>query len=241
MHSINRDLVRPPFYLQSTIPLTLLHSYRFRPSTNFHYLTGLSEPDSTLLLISSPSSPLGYTSTLFLPPLHPSEPLWSGARPGPPGAVATFGVDEAYGSDELGRRLEALRGEGKWLVELPPLASESPSAAPYAPRVSARRGRLSKLFGVAAAGDGEPKPTKFAGGDVPPHIVLHEMLTTGKASALGEVVERLRVVKSARELAVMKRACDLSAAAHTDVRPLSRNSSAAGVGADCGFCFWGSR
>jgi intermediate cleaving peptidase 55 len=53
--------------------------------------------------------------------------------------------------------------------------------------------------------------------DDPPHLLIAAALAGGKAKPLENEVQRLRVVKSERELRLMKKAADMSAAAHTEV------------------------
>ncbi len=52
----------------------------------------------------------------------------------------------------------------------------------------------------------------------PPHFILHEALKSGHAKPLEKEIQKLRVVKSKRELEVMKIAGDISSEAHTKVR-----------------------
>jgi Xaa-Pro aminopeptidase len=78
--------------------------YRFRPDSDFHYLTGLAEPDAVLVLRPGRTPEL----TMFVRPRDRQAEVWSGRRPGPEGAVAQHGADEAHAIDELTRRLPTL-------------------------------------------------------------------------------------------------------------------------------------
>ncbi|MDY7228851.1 aminopeptidase P family protein [Hyalangium rubrum] len=93
--------------------------YRFRPGTDFYYLTGNTEPDCVLVL--QPKEGGGHTDILFVEP-NPGRSdatfftdrvkgeLWVGPRLGVPESKARFGVDEARGLPELKDFLSGLHG-----------------------------------------------------------------------------------------------------------------------------------
>ncbi|HYO68848.1 MAG TPA: aminopeptidase P family protein [Archangium sp.] len=93
--------------------------YRFRPGTDFYYLTGNMEPDCVLVL--QPKEGGGHTDILFVEP-NPGRSdstfftdrvkgeLWVGPRLGVKESQASFGVHEARGLHELPGFLEGLRG-----------------------------------------------------------------------------------------------------------------------------------
>ena len=95
-------------------------NFRFRPGTDFFYLTGSHEPDSVLVLLPEGQ---GHRQVLFVDP-NPGKSnatfftdrvkgeLWVGARRGVPESQAWFGVDE-----------------GRSLADLPAFLSEL--AAPF--------------------------------------------------------------------------------------------------------------
>lgn len=82
--------------------------YRFRQSSDLHYLTGFSEPESTLVL--RPGAPEGQRVTLFVRPRDPEREVWDGRRAGVDGACREFGADQAFPVAELERRLPELLG-----------------------------------------------------------------------------------------------------------------------------------
>jgi Xaa-Pro aminopeptidase len=96
--------------------------HRFRPGTDFFYLTGNTEPDSVLVMV--PSKKGGHVDLLYVEP-NPgrSDPtfftdrkkgeLWVGPRLGVPGSQRRFGVDEARSLADLPRLLEKLDGKRK--------------------------------------------------------------------------------------------------------------------------------
>jgi Xaa-Pro aminopeptidase len=101
--------------------------YRFRPGSDFYYLTGNLEPDCALVLVPRPEG--GHRDVLFVEP-NPgrADPtfftdrnkgeLWVGPRLGVEQSRARFGVDECRGLAELlpflggtaGQKQRVLRG-----------------------------------------------------------------------------------------------------------------------------------
>ncbi|HLT40882.1 MAG TPA: aminopeptidase P N-terminal domain-containing protein [Enhygromyxa sp.] len=82
--------------------------FRFRPDSDFHYLTGLEEPGAVLVLRPTPDSADGIDFTMFVRPRDREAEVWSGRRIGPLGAVERFGASEAFDLDELDERLPKL-------------------------------------------------------------------------------------------------------------------------------------
>ncbi|SEU35517.1 aminopeptidase P family protein [Stigmatella erecta] len=94
--------------------------YRFRPGTDFYYLTGNTEPDCVLVL--QPKEGGGHTDILFVEP-NPGRSdatfftdrvkgeLWVGPRLGVKESQARFGIHEARGLPELKGFLAGLHGE----------------------------------------------------------------------------------------------------------------------------------
>ena len=82
--------------------------YRFRQSSDLHYLTGFSEPEATLVI--RPGAPEGQRVTLFVRPRDPAREVWDGRRAGIDGARRDFGADQAFAADELEQRLPELVG-----------------------------------------------------------------------------------------------------------------------------------
>src|SRR6202158_103545 len=93
--------------------------YRFRPGSDFYYLTGNLEPDCVLVM--QPKEGGGHRDVLFVEP-HPGRSdstfytdrnkgeLWVGPRLGVEESRIRFGVDECRGLPELGATLGSLRG-----------------------------------------------------------------------------------------------------------------------------------
>ena len=88
--------------------------FRFRPDSDFHYLTGLREPGSVMVLRGG-STP---KFVLFVRPRDAQAEVWSGRRVGPEGATAHFGADEAHPLADLAAQLPKLL-DGAPEVHLP--------------------------------------------------------------------------------------------------------------------------
>jgi Xaa-Pro aminopeptidase len=96
-------------------------TYRFRPGSDFYYLSGNLEPDCVLMLV--PKVGGGHTDVLFVEP-NPGKTnstfftdrmkgeLWVGPRLGVEQSRARHGVDEAKGLPELKSVIGSLHNEG---------------------------------------------------------------------------------------------------------------------------------
>ncbi len=76
--------------------------FLFRFDSYFHYLTGFTEPNATLVVTGDGKS------TLFCAPKDMEREIWDGFRLGPTAAPAALGVDAAYSSAELDALLPKL-------------------------------------------------------------------------------------------------------------------------------------
>jgi Xaa-Pro aminopeptidase len=88
--------------------------FRFRPDSDFYYLTGLAEPGAVMVLRPGHDPEL----TLFVRARDPEKEVWSGRRIGPEGATAAFGANKAFPLEELRKELPALL-DGVRAVHLP--------------------------------------------------------------------------------------------------------------------------
>ncbi len=73
-------------------------THPFRQDSDFHFLTGFTEPDAVAVL--DPVGPEPFT--LFVRPRDPEQEAWNGLRAGVDGAVERFGADAAHPVEELG-------------------------------------------------------------------------------------------------------------------------------------------
>ena len=81
-------------------------SHAFRQDSNFWYLTGFNEPESTLVLLISESKDV--QSIAFVPKKDALKEIWDGYRAGPNGAVKDHGFDLAFDNTEIDERLPDL-------------------------------------------------------------------------------------------------------------------------------------
>ena len=72
--------------------------YPYRQDSDFHYLSGFSEPDAVLALI--PGREQGET-ILFCRERDAERERWDGARAGTEGAVRDYGFDDAFPVDDI--------------------------------------------------------------------------------------------------------------------------------------------
>lgn len=127
---------------------------------------------------------------------------------------------QAYSHAELSSMLPSyLSGAAHVYASLPPSPSPSASSQPFTPPPPRRRSSLLKLFSPVESKNADPNP--FVRGD-PPHLMLAAALASEHAKPLERAVQQLRVRKSPAEIKLMKRAADLSAAAHASVMRFAR-------------------
>ncbi|GAB2898496.1 aminopeptidase P N-terminal domain-containing protein [Uliginosibacterium flavum] len=79
----------------------------YRHDSYFYYLTGFTEPESTLVLIATDSE---TRAVLFCRAKHEEREIWDGFRFGPAAACERLGCNEAFANEELAERLPALLG-----------------------------------------------------------------------------------------------------------------------------------
>ncbi len=90
--------------------------YRFRPDSDFWYLTGFAEPESVLVLLPGTGADAprngrtnsGRRSVLYLRDRDRDREIWTGRRLGVAAAPAALGVDEARPIEALWRELPEL-------------------------------------------------------------------------------------------------------------------------------------
>ncbi len=157
--------------------------FRFRPDSDFHYLTGIEEPNSILVIRPGEADPDAVDFTLFVRPRDREAEVWSGRRIGPSGALERFGASEAFDLGELDERLPKLI-DGCETVYLP--LGRWPELDTAVLRAAGHLRRRNR--------EGSTPPQRY--GDA--------------ADLLGE--DRLR--KDAAGLDSLRRAIDISAAAH---------------------------
>ncbi|KAM0749701.1 Creatinase/aminopeptidase [Meredithblackwellia eburnea MCA 4105] len=180
--------------------------YKFRQATNFWYLTGWEEPDSFLVLGDDAK---GYKMTLFSPQKNPYDEMWHGARSGREGAMEVFGADDAVDIAHLAFRLKSLLHSSSNTFSSPPLYIDIPGVTPSS-RTRLRPSTKTKSILEFLV----PTNSTSSDTDEVMEIVTGQKGNRPIKSAAIEV-EKLRLIKSPAELRVMRRAADISSAAHS--------------------------
>lgn len=153
--------------------------YPYRHDSYFYYLTGFTEPEATLVLVSGAKP----QAILFCREKNPEREIWDGYRYGPAAAQEHFGFDAAYSIDQIDLELPKL------MTNMPTLFYALGSDAKLDARI---QNWLSGVRAQIRAGISAP----FAAMDV--RVLLNEM----------------RLIKDADEIALMQRAATISAHAH---------------------------
>jgi Xaa-Pro aminopeptidase len=113
--------------------------YPFRQSSDFWYLTGLTEPDAVLVI--GPGQP----DRLFVRPKHPEQEVWTGRRMGPDHVKHRLGIDQGYPLEALDTELKTLLAEIAW-VEYPFGCQKSTAIVDQAIKAKGLRSRRSDLL-----------------------------------------------------------------------------------------------
>ncbi|MBL8178693.1 MAG: aminopeptidase P N-terminal domain-containing protein, partial [Bryobacterales bacterium] len=87
--------------------------HEYRQDSNFYYLTGIEEPDGTLVLM--PGN-VGRKAFLFLPARDAMAEHWNGKRLSVEEGKAQSGVADVHGAGELAPFLEAMFSGRPWLA-----------------------------------------------------------------------------------------------------------------------------
>ena len=81
-------------------------SHAFRQDSNFWYLSGFNEAESTLVLLVNEKN---YVKSIaFVPEKNELKEIWDGYRAGPEGAMKDHGFDLAFNNTEIDQRLPDL-------------------------------------------------------------------------------------------------------------------------------------
>lgn len=154
--------------------------YRFRPHSDFVYLSGFEEPES--ILVVAPGRTEG-PFVLFVRPRDEAKEIWNGRRAGVQGAVERFGADSAYPLEELDEVLPGLLKDATSVYfDLGADRDLDRRLLGHVAKLRRQRGRPS----AAPTAIRDPRP------------ILHAM----------------RLIKSSEEIALLRRACAITAEAH---------------------------
>jgi len=161
--------------------------YRFRPASDFYYLTGFREPDSILVLLPESVE----RTVLFLRENDKHAEIWNGRRLGIERAPDALGVDAAFSIDEFWDRLpELLVGHGRVIQRM----GEEPERDRLLGDV------LSELRETSGKA-GKTVPTSWSG----PDELLHEMRLFKSAGEVEEMRRASRITHEAH-IAAMREA-----------------------------------
>ncbi|KAF9526256.1 peptidase M24 [Crepidotus variabilis] len=164
-------------------------AYKYRPSSNFWYLTGFEEPDSAVVL-EKDSSSRGYKMTLFCSGTDSSKEKWDGANTSLADAKTIFAAEESLSISSLSSHLNSLLSSASHVFFDPPT-----------PRPPTRNKTKRLLRYLSGPSDTEKE--------------LLEDLPSSMRRPLAPLLGKLRLVKTEAELGVMRAAADISARAHT--------------------------
>jgi Xaa-Pro aminopeptidase len=103
-----RRIGRSSVAIFPSAPLTTRNAdveHEYRQESDFYYLSGFEEPNSTLVL--APGN-LKHKFVMFVQPKDRKREIWTGWRAGPEAAVHEYGADCAYTNDKLDKELPKL-------------------------------------------------------------------------------------------------------------------------------------
>lgn len=160
---------------------------KFRQNENFMYLTGVEIPDSALLLV--PNGYKGAKEWLFLPAPNPFYDQWTGPRPAISQETADlFGVERVANINDFQKVVSEIFKNEDF------------------------KKSGEKLYTVIP-------PSNYTSLAREEHFVdqVHKLSTTVNLNAIAPTLGNLRMVKTEAEIAMLKRAIDITALAQADV------------------------
>lgn len=162
--------------------------YLYRQDSDFWYLTGI--PDSDAIAVFRPKAADGRRYVVFVRPRDARVESYEGPRAGPAEAAAAYGADEAFSSEEFLDRMvrydATSRSFAGYLAGVEKLFLSDGGDVEWADRV---RGEVARMRAR----------------DVGPSTVVDAR----------ELLHEMRVVKDPEEIALIRRATEISARAHT--------------------------
>jgi Xaa-Pro aminopeptidase len=177
--------------------------YEFRQESNLLYLTGVDQPDTTLVLVSTPNGPREF---LFIRAADPFRELWEGRVLTSDEAREHSGVQQVFAQ----RRTEAF---DQFIAGL--FGGGSSSAVPeFSAAVAAAGARLFLLDRMPSQG-GEPSDP-----DAVPRVrwarTLLQQFPTVRVMHAAPVLLRQRSIKTGYEQNLLRRSVEISAEAHVE-------------------------
>ncbi len=86
--------------------------YKFRPNSNFYYLTGFEEPNSICVLKKEKKN---FQYILFVEPKDKEKEIWTGKRAGKEGAKQIYKADESFLFSQFESKLEMLLNNAEYV------------------------------------------------------------------------------------------------------------------------------
>jgi Xaa-Pro aminopeptidase len=173
--------------------------YEYHQDNNFHYLTGIDQEDSTLVLM--PGN-LHRKEILFVQPKNPRQEHWTGRVLSKAEASAQSGIETVYLTTDFDHFLETLLAGDTYRV--PPKNEYTPDFGPFLKALREGQARLAVVL--------DPKPKLAA--PPPPALEfanrLKERFVGFSVVDAGNIVTDLRQVKTAYERKVLERSVDIS-------------------------------
>jgi Xaa-Pro aminopeptidase len=166
------------------------NDFPFRADSYHAYFSGFTEPQALVVIVASPGGSHGalgtYKSVLFCRSKNIEHEIWDGFRYGPEGAREAFGFDEAFSIDDLDTKL----------VEL---MSNQPAVWWPWGSLAIHRGFESRIEGWLNGVRAKSR----------------QNITAPRTQRdLCPLMDEMRLFKDASEIDTMRRAAQISAAAH---------------------------
>lgn len=161
----------------------------FAQAASFYYLTGIREPEAALVMVRRGG--LMTYSTIFVRPRQPGREVWTGARLGTEGAASFTGM-RGRGIGELPSVLDSLAATGQALFVVGDLRVQT-----------AEEEEASGAFTALTADEQFVERLKKK----------HPSL---KVTPVNDIIERLRGTKSPSELALIRKAVDITVRAQKE-------------------------
>jgi Xaa-Pro aminopeptidase len=163
--------------------------YIYRQDSDFYYLTGIDENDVTAVF--RPNAPDKLRYVLFMPARDRAREAWVGARVGPDEAVKVYGADAAFLATDFNGKMRIEREYGQ------PVGGY--------------------LNGVEALYLSDGSDTEWLAKFREDFDPLKPGRRGGPATVIDarSLIHEMRVIKDAEDLRFIRRAAEMSAAAHT--------------------------
>lgn len=163
--------------------------YFFRQNSDFYYLTGFTEPNAVMVLTKDGKGQVTYI--LFNQPNDPTAEIWNGKRAGQIGAVRSFGADEAHDIAAINQIMPGLFANKKTIYYALGIS------APFEAEIQDWLKEAKRIINLKSRS--EAQSIKY----VPDTMV-----------DLAEFIHAARLFKSPQEIENMRKAAEISAAAH---------------------------